>query len=72
MVDQVRGVRELLGGWRGERRTTRGMEGREVRGDQVRGGPGERATRGMEGRVVDQVRGVRELLGGWRGEWWTR
>ena len=28
----------------------------------------ERATRGMEGRVVDQVRGVRELLGGWRGE----
>ena len=42
------------------------MEGRVVR-DQVRG-VRERATRGMEGRVVDQVRGVRELLGGWRGE----
>ena len=32
--DQVRGVRELLGGWRGEvrgmrERATRGMEGRE-------------------------------------------
>ena len=43
--------------------------------EEGRGGPGkrgERATRGMEGRVVDQVRGVRELLGGWRGEWWTR
>ena len=41
------------------------MEGRE---EGRVGKRGERATRGMEGRVVDQVRGVRELLGGWRGE----
>ena len=48
------------------------MEGRELLGGGGPGKRGERATRGMEGRVVDQVRGVRELLGGWRGEWWTR
>ena len=56
-MDQVRGVRELLGGWRGEWWTSK---------------RGERATRGMEGREEDQVRGVRELLGGWRGERRTR
>ena len=55
MVDQVRGVRELLGGWRGEsggpgkrgERATRGMEGREVRGvrELLGGWRGERRTR---------------------------
>ena len=60
--DQVRGVRELLGGWRGVVDQVRGV--REPRGIRE----GERATRGMEGREEDQVRGVRELLGGWRGE----